>query len=87
MKNIIFIAFGTLVLSCTTIVSNTNEKVFNVNDPTCPKGHTDSIIPILYGMPTEEAFAEADSGLIWLGGCEIPEVENNWHCKKHIIQF
>ena len=87
MKTLIFIALGVIVLSCTTIETNTVEFGLDSHNPICPKGHTDSIIPILYGMPTEEAFAEADSGLIWLGGCEIPDVEYNWHCKKHIIQF
>ena len=73
-------------VSC-TLNGSKPESLLSNDELTCPKGHTDSIIPVLYGMPTEESFAEADSGKIWLGGCEIPDVEYNWYCKKHNIQF
>lgn len=57
--------------------------------PACPEGnHQDSLIPCIWGMPTEESFQRADSGLVWLGGCEIPSDKMpKWHCKKHLIQF
>lgn len=54
----------------------------------CPQGnHTDSIIPIVYGFPTEEDFRKSDSGLVALGGCELPEKLMNFYCKIHRIQF
>ena len=54
----------------------------------CPKGnHTDSIIPIIYGFPTEENFRKSDSGLVALGGCELPEKPSNYWCKIHQIDF
>lgn len=54
----------------------------------CPKGnHTDSIIPIIYGFPTEEDFRKSDSGLIALGGCELPEKPSKYWCKIHKIDF
>jgi hypothetical protein len=54
----------------------------------CPKGnHTDSIIPLIYGFPTEEDFRKSDSGLVALGGCELPENPDNYYCKKHKITF
>lgn len=55
--------------------------------PTCPHNHTDSIIPMVYGMPSEELFAQADSGLVALGGCELPENPGDWWCKKHKLEF
>ena len=58
-------------------------------EPVCPVGsHKDSLIPCLFGMPTEESFVKADSGLLWLGGCELPsDNPPEWHCKIHNIQF
>lgn len=53
----------------------------------CPKGHTDSIIPILYGFPSEESFQQADSGLVYLAGCELPAEPKKYYCKKHEIEF
>jgi len=87
MKKLIIIGLSIIAISCTLNESKSSGVVFDNGKPICPKNHTDSIIPIEYGMPSEALFAEADSGKVWLGGCEIPEVENNWYCKKHNIQF
>ena len=62
------------------------EKPIAENE--CPKGnHTDSIIPIIYGFPTEENFRKSDSGLVALGGCELPEKPSYYWCKIHQIDF
>ena len=53
----------------------------------CPEGHRDSIIPILYGYPSEEMFNQSDSGIIALGGCEVSDCDPNWWCKIHEIGF
>lgn len=54
----------------------------------CPKGnHTDSILEIIYGMPSEELFLQADSGLVVLGGCIIEENSPNYFCKIHEVSF
>lgn len=54
----------------------------------CPKGnHTDSIIPIIYGYPSEEDFRKSDSGLVALGGCELPEKPKKYWCKIHKVDF
>jgi hypothetical protein len=54
----------------------------------CPKGnHPDSIIPIIYGFPTEEDFRKSDSGLVALGGCELPEKPSKYWCKIHKVDF
>jgi len=53
----------------------------------CPIGHTDEIIPILYGLPSEKAIKKADKGKIYLGGCIITECSPSWYCKKHKLTF
>lgn len=55
----------------------------DVSEPVCPEGHTDSIVPIVYGYPSEELFNQSDSGLVMLGGCEVTDCDPNWWCKKH----
>jgi len=37
-------------------------------------------VPICYGLPTEEAFAEAEKGEFVLGGCMVRDAL--WHCKS-----
>lgn len=63
------------------------EYLTQNSQPKCPKNHTDSIIPIIYGFPTEEDFQKSDSGLVALGGCELLEDAPNWYCKIHDISF
>jgi hypothetical protein len=53
--------------------------------PVCPQGHSDSIIPIVYGYPSEELFAQSDSGLVALGGCELDDFTH--YCKIHKTSF
>lgn len=60
------------------------ELVSNKN-PKCPLGHTDSILDIIYGLPTAETFAKADSGLVAIGGCELADEEH--YCTIHDISF
>lgn len=49
--------------------------------PTCPKCGSKTIVPIMYGLPTEEAAEEAERGKIALGGCCISEDSPQWHCR------
>ena len=53
----------------------------------CPYNHTDSIIPIVYGIPGGETMKLADKGLVHLAGCTISECNPGWYCKKHEISF
>jgi hypothetical protein len=55
--------------------------------PVCPENHHDSIVPIVYGFPSEASFQKADSGLIELGGCEVSDNSPQWFCKKHQLSF
>ena len=47
----------------------------------CPKCKSNDVIPIVYGMPTEELFEESKKGNFLLGGCCIDD-SAQWHCKK-----
>lgn len=62
-----------------------NQFIADQKEPVCPHGHKDSIIPIVYGYPSEELFAKSDSGLVALGGCELSD--ENWYCKIHQTSF
>ncbi|MFT5821159.1 MAG: hypothetical protein ACI8ZM_002408 [Crocinitomix sp.] len=61
------------------------ELVQDLKGPKCPKNHKDSIVPIVYGYPSEALFAKSDSGLVVLGGCEMGD--ENYFCKIHKISF
>jgi hypothetical protein len=39
--------------------------------PKCIGGHTDQIIPIIYGRPTVETRKKAKQGLVKTGGCIV----------------
>ena len=53
----------------------------------CPNGHSDNIIPIVYGYPSDELFEQAKQGEIHLGGCCITQDDPHWYCKKHDLEF
>lgn len=46
----------------------------------CPKCDSAKVVEILYGMPTQEVFEDADRGLVALGGCCISGREPSWKC-------
>lgn len=52
----------------------------------CPHGHSDKIIPIVYGLPSYKTMRKADKGKVKLGGCD-PSFCERWHCKIHDIDF
>jgi predicted RNA-binding Zn-ribbon protein involved in translation (DUF1610 family) len=47
----------------------------------CPKCGSSNVIPIIYGLPSYEAFLESKEGKIKLGGCIVSDDNPNWHCK------
>ena len=55
--------------------------------PVCPKGHSDSIVSILYGLPTNRAMDKAKKGLIYLGGCIVSDCDPQYYCNKHKLEF
>jgi rubrerythrin len=47
----------------------------------CPRcGSTVEPVPVLYGDPTPEAFADADAGRIRLGGCLMEPEAPDYRC-------
>lgn len=75
------------------IVLDTENKVIDLFYPkpcvftekVCPHGHSDEIIPIVYGFPSKKMMKKSDKNKIKLGGC-TPFCEK-WHCKKHDLDF
>ena len=48
----------------------------------CPRCGSEDVVPILYGMPTEEAVEASVRGEIALGGCVVfPDAPQN-HCRN-----
>jgi len=52
-----------------------NEEI-----PLCPECRSADVIPILYGLPTSEAFEMEQQGKVRLGGCMIDAESSRWEC-------
>jgi len=96
MKIVFFVLIGIAFFACNNTSHVATEKnnlitelIENIEPQTgvCPKNHTDSIIPIIYGFPTQESFQKSDSGLVYLGGCDLVENAPTWYCKIHDLTF
>lgn len=74
-----------MFLGCSRTVTEDFMTTSKPDTGYCPEGHSDEIIPIVYGLPTDEMFAKSDSGLVYLAGCEMEEEQ--WYCKKHDKTF
>ena len=73
--------FNMLKKKTTKIVHKKKQK------PTCIGGHTDHIVPIVYGMPTEEMMRKAELGLVHLGGCVMSDSDPKFYCTIHEIEL
>ena len=51
-----------------------------VTSPTCPRCHSDEVIPIVYGMPTEETLKESRAGRVALGSRVAGPESPRWRC-------
>jgi hypothetical protein len=52
--------------------------------PKCPLGHSNNIVPTIYGKPFDKTRQKANKGLIHLGGCEVYADCNSYYfCKIH----
>jgi hypothetical protein len=49
----------------------------------CIGGHTDHIIPIIYGYPTQKTMKKAKKGIVLLGGCEVTDCDPHYYCTIH----
>ena len=76
------------------VAIESQQKVLDVTYPKpcisnkkiCPKGHSNKIIPIAYGFPSNRMMEKAKKGKIRLGGCE-PSSCKKWYCKEHQLEF
>ena len=53
----------------------------------CPKCESKEVVPIIYGMPSEELLEEMGKGEVALGGCCIIEGQPEWYCKTCDHEF
>lgn len=51
--------------------------------PKCINGHTDHIIPIVYGLPGQKTMEKAKKGLVHLGGCIVSDCDPRFYCTIH----
>ena len=53
----------------------------------CPRDHSDKIIPIVYGLPTNKTMEKAKNGFVRLGGCIVSDCDPRYYCTIHKIEF
>lgn len=53
----------------------------------CPQCQSKNVVEILYGMPTKEAFDDAEEGKLLIGGCCISEDSPEWYCNDCEHEF
>lgn len=58
----------------------------NKSEPKCPKCGN-KLIKIVYGIPSSEMIEQVEKGEIFLGGCEIGNVNPKFHCKNCEVSF
>lgn len=51
--------------------------------PACIGGHTDHLLPIVYGLPGKRTLARAKAGKIHLGGCQLTGCDPRYYCPLH----
>jgi hypothetical protein len=55
--------------------------------PKCIYGHTDHIIPVIYGYPDQKMMEKAKKAEIHLGGCVISPCHPHFFCTIHNIEL
>jgi hypothetical protein len=55
--------------------------------PMCPLGHSDHIVPIVYGLPTRSTIDKSKKGKVHLGGCIITDCDPRFYCTIHDREF
>ncbi|MHC4469600.1 MAG: hypothetical protein ACYTDY_00290 [Planctomycetota bacterium] len=46
----------------------------------CPECGSERVVPIVYGLPTDEALEMAEQGRFRLGGCCVTGNDPKWGC-------
>jgi hypothetical protein len=55
--------------------------------PRCVRGHTDNIIPMVYGLPSKRMMKKARKGKIHLSGCNVTSCDPKFYCVIHKTEF
>ena len=55
--------------------------------PRCVRGHTDNVIPMVYGLPSKRMMKKAKKGKIHLSGCIVSDCDPKFYCVIHKIEF
>ncbi len=53
----------------------------------CPNCKSKTVVPIVYGLPTPEAFEDEKKGKLVLGGCIVGPFDPSWKCTSCGIQI
>ena len=51
--------------------------------PKCIDGHTDKIIPTVYGLPSKKTMDKAKKGKVHLAGCNLTGCDSRFWCTIH----
>jgi hypothetical protein len=51
--------------------------------PACVGGHTDRLLPIVYGRPTPHTLRRARQGTVVLRGCLVSGCDPRYYCPVH----
>ena len=58
------------------------------SEKNCPIGnHSESVIPIVYGLPNQKGLRQEKKGKVYLAGCIAYECDPRWYCKIHQKSF
>jgi hypothetical protein len=55
--------------------------------PICPNDHTDTIIPIVYGLIGQASESASTVTKVHLGGCVVTDCDPKYYCTKHKVEF
>ena len=55
--------------------------------PECARGHTDNVIPIVYGLPGKRMMKKAKRGKVHLSGCNVTACDPKFYCVTHQLEF
>ena len=60
---------------------------YSKENKTCPHGHKNRIVNIVYGYPGWYMNLLSRLGIIHLGGCTTKDCAPKYYCKKHKLEF
>jgi hypothetical protein len=52
-------------------------------NPKCIDGHTDKIIPMVYGLPNNRTMQKSKKGKVHLAGCNVTGCDPQFYCTIH----